>query len=735
MTAQTVPPSAWFVGAAFGSTNDQTARFLRDGIWEVSKPTERESAVVRSMKPGERIAIKATYVRRQGLPFDNRGHAVSVMAIKATGTIRRNLQDGERIEVDWEPSGPAREWYFFTYRQTIWQVSPDDWKTQGLLQFAFEDAPQDIERFCNAPFWRERFGTHTAEERRFVWTGFYEEVADKLLAFRSDRPTLVAGIQEIAATVDGIGHLDKDKYADGSTGFVRDICPFTTFGIFNRGLKDSNRKLIAKALADFLGVTAPVPQTFEGIPVLDNRNSWYFPYEEARDSDHIDALWDVFAAGLQLADHNDEAFREPFAEAFDNAIGRPGVGWSLTFGLYWVRPWAFLSLDGKSREFIGDTLRVPIHTSGPKKRASAADYLKLIDSLKSRFQEPSYSVHSFPELSLEAWLYEPPTSEPPEVEEAEQDVDEPLVVAEPAPSPGYGIDDILTDGCFLSRTEIERILGRLREKKNLILQGPPGTGKTWLAKRIAYALIGQKATSRVRSVQFHPNLSYEDFVRGWRPIAGGEGAGRLALADGIFMQAIQEAARSPDEKFAIVIEEINRGNPAQIFGELLTLLEAGMRTPSAALQLTYPDADGKPARVHIPENLYVIGTMNVADRSLAMVDFALRRRFAFVDLEPKVDAVWQDWTVKERGVDPKLAEEIARRIEDLNERISNDVRLGKHFRVGHSYVTPAEALEPGTTRDWFVQVVETELGPLLDEYWFDAPAASAAARSHLLQGW
>jgi len=295
----------------------------------------------------------------------------------------------------------------------------------------------------------------------------------------------------------------------------------------------------------------------------------------------------------------------------------------------------------------------------------------------------------------------------------------------------YSVDDILKDGCFLERNEIDRLLDRLRTKKNLILQGPPGTGKTWLAKRLAFALMGQKDDSKVRAVQFHPNLSYEDFVRGWRPT----GEGKLSLADGVFMEAIKAASKDPSSKFVVVIEEINRGNPAQIFGELLTLLEAGKRTPNEALELCYPDADGKRRPVHIPENLYVVGTMNIADRSLALVDLALRRRFAFVGLEPRLGTAWRDWVVKECAVDPALVSDIEHRIAELNDQIAADARLGKQFRIGHSYVTPAHRVEAGDTKKWFRQVVETEIGPLLDEYWFDAPDEAQKACARLLQGW
>ena len=189
----------------------------------------------------------------------------------------------------------------------------------------------------------------------------------------------------------------------------------------------------------------------------------------------------------------------------------------------------------------------------------------------------------------------------------------------------YGVQQIIDEGCFASLQEIQGMIERLKSKKNIILQGPPGTGKTWLAKRLGYALIGEKNLDQLKPVQFHPNLSYEDFVRGWRP----SGEGKLSLIDGPFMEAINKA-KSSSVPYVVVIEEINRGNPAQIFGEMLTLLESNKRNADEGLELSYRKSDDE--RVYIPENLYVIGTMNIADRSLALVDLALRRRFAFIDL-------------------------------------------------------------------------------------------------------
>ncbi len=732
---------AWFVGASFGGKDDQVARFLREGIWEIHDPWESDSALVKSMKVGDRIAIKAAYTRKNGLPFDNRQQTVSVMAIKAIGTITGNPQDGERVRVDWKSVEPPREWYFRTYQKTIWRVLPGDWMADAMIAFAFDGAPQDIDRFRNAPYWRERYGTVAPDQIRFAWTKFYEAIADKLLDFRGNRSALIAGIRKISQQVEGLGHLEDDQYTDGTTGFVKDICPFTTMGLFNRHLKDSNKKAIAAALAKFLGVAEAVPESFEGIPLLNNQKSWYFGFEKVRKPEHIDALWDVFAAGIGLAGSDDEGARAKFAKAFDSAMAYHGVAWNLTFGLYWARPWSFLSLDRNSRLYVSKKLGIPIGRNSPKKRSNAADYLAVMDTLEPRFEEPSYPAHSYPELSLESWNYKAPADdEPPDDnDDAQEGAGGDQVTGDggggtvrtAAPIVPYAIQDILNDGCFLERADIERLLELLKTKKNLILQGPPGTGKTWLAKRLAFAWMGQKDESKVRAVQFHPNLSYEDFVRGWRPT----GEGKLSLVDGVFMEAVKAASKEPLSKVVVVIEEINRGNPAQIFGEMLTLLEAGKRTPNEALELCYPDADGKRRPVHIPENLYVIGTMNIADRSLAMVDLALRRRFAFVGLEPRLGNKWREWVVKECGVDADLAGDIERRIVELNDQIGADGRLGKQFRIGHSYVTPSYRLETGDTKKWFSQVVETEIGPLLEEYWFDAQVEAHKACDRLVQGW
>jgi 5-methylcytosine-specific restriction protein B len=218
------------------------------------------------------------------------------------------------------------------------------------------------------------------------------------------------------------------------------------------------------------------------------------------------------------------------------------------------------------------------------------------------------------------------------------------------------------------------------------------------------------------AVQFQPSLSYEDFVRGWRP----DGRGGLALADGAFLEAVASANSDPDRPFVLVIEEINRGNPAQIFGELLTLIETDKRTEAEALRLAYPRTLDE--RVYVPSNFYIIGTMNLADRSLALVDLALRRRFSFLSLAPALGASWRTWC-HALGAPVELVSEIENRLNKLNVEIANDRALGAQYRVGHSFVTPPEALRnsgAASWRSWYNEVVESEIAPLLAEYWYDS---------------
>ncbi|MDE0127580.1 MAG: AAA family ATPase [Bryobacterales bacterium] len=284
--------------------------------------------------------------------------------------------------------------------------------------------------------------------------------------------------------------------------------------------------------------------------------------------------------------------------------------------------------------------------------------------------------------------------------------------AKPLPAP-YGPDQAHED-LFIPRPDFDRILASIKSGKNLILQGPPGTGKTFMARRIAWCLIGRKENSSIEMVQFHQSYAYEDFVQGYRPT----GNGGFELKDGVFHRFCERARDNPDTPHVFIVDEINRGNLSRIFGELLMLIERDKRSRDYAVALTYSDR-----RFHVPANVFILGMMNTADRSLAMVDYALRRRFAFQTLEPAYEkddsrAAFESF-LSRSGADPALAALIADRMRKLNQKISNDSELGSGFQIGHSYFVPSEGDEP--SRDWYKHVVDTQIAPLLREYWFDSP--------------
>lgn len=778
----------WFVGASWGG-DDQTQRFVDEGIWE-NGYDDKYFQDVKSIKPGDRIAIKSTYTRKNNLPFSNRGkNMASVMGIKVIGVVTANKKDGKRVEVEWKQMfSPVKEWYFFTGRNTIWRVEPGEWMPEALIKFAFEDTPQNYKKFANHSFWKERFGDIPEEDVRFKWTGFYEEIANALSAHRKDRSALITWIQKTADNFDL-------SYIQGKE--LEDIDPFTVMGMFNRGMTDANRKKVATELASFLNVDVTVPDSFEAIPILNNQKSWFFAGKDKRNDDDIDNLWALFEVAKDFADEKAQDDGTQFITLYNKVAAQNGVRWNLTMGLYWIRPWLFPTLESQSQEYLA-SLSIKPELNGPKKSCAGNDYLLLRDNLLVRFAEEAFPVHSFPELSLHAW--QKPTQKIvgktltwkvavlsrvkdlclsknsslfsrvefkehylqelqvmfPENNSAEFSIDSNMQKlrdegeiefisggqyqwlgfddgdAEAVPeveikAEDYGIENIIKDGCFLPQSTLENMLSRLKNKKNIILQGPPGTGKTWLGKRLAYALIGQKQPAFIKAVQFHPNLSYEDFIKGWRP----SGDGQLSLCEGPFLETVRQAQQNPKNKYVVVIEEINRGNPAQIFGEMLTLLEADKRTPSEALELSYRQEGDEP--VYVPENLFVIGTMNVADRSLALVDLALRRRFAFINLQPVFGKPWRDWVNSKTEIDVKHLETIENRMLELNAAIENDDRLGVQFQVGHSYVTPAFDSEITDVGNWFKQVVETEIYPLLEEYWFDDPKKATQQKEALLK--
>ena len=272
--------------------------------------------------------------------------------------------------------------------------------------------------------------------------------------------------------------------------------------------------------------------------------------------------------------------------------------------------------------------------------------------------------------------------------------------------PEYSAEDFLTS-VYMDRERYDAIVGLLRAKKNVILQGAPGVGKTYAAKRLAYSMMGVKDASRVMLIQFHQSYSYEDFIEGYRP--SGQG---FELVKGAFYSFCKKAADDEDNEYFFIIDEINRGNLSKIFGELFMLIESDKRGPKNKLQLLYSRE-----LFYVPRNVYIIGMMNTADRSLAMLDYALRRRFAFVELSPAFDS--EGFRAYRAGLVNPRFEALVREVESLNRVIAEDESLGEGFCIGHSYFCNMDA--DTCTDAAMASIVEYELIPMLKEYWFDEP--------------
>ena len=270
--------------------------------------------------------------------------------------------------------------------------------------------------------------------------------------------------------------------------------------------------------------------------------------------------------------------------------------------------------------------------------------------------------------------------------------------------PPYTKEDFLSE-VFMPEEEYEKLSGILRIKKNIILQGAPGVGKTFAAKRIAFSMMGVKDVERVMMVQFHQSYSYEDFIMGFRPSTDG-----FELKRGAFYNFCKKAEIDGDNDYFFIIDEINRGNLSKIFGELFMLIENDKR--GVSLQLLYSDE-----KFSVPKNIYIIGMMNTADRSLAMLDYALRRRFAFFEIKPGFTT--DGFREYRMSLENEKFDKLIACVESLNNVISNDESLGDGFCIGHSYFCN---LLPDTIDDQVLSgIVEYELIPLLKEYWFDEP--------------
>lgn len=698
---------------------------------------------------------------------------------------------------------------------------------------------------------------------KLTWISFYEKFADKLLGYQDSRPELIQILVEAYEEI-GIKFPTLDSQTPPS-----DIDPFTVFGLFNKGITDSNRLLIMNKLRDSLSVLAPTPTDFEGVPVLNNQNATFYRFsgDSARGDHDIDRLWAMFAAALGYADNQTPETKHAFIEAFDAVKELKGNRWKLTMGLYWVRPYSYLTLDSRNRWFIGKDSDLPSSIkstiNGLKDNVpDGSSYLSICHMVQTELGKEKQLFTDFPELSFYAWnvseavnaqnraakeeietdatladseirktrywVYSPgedasnweadlgagqmsiswyevgdlsdyPSKEairermvavyngdssytssahmvwqfanemqPGDVVFAKKGtgtiiargivgsdyhfessgggiypsirdvtwtnvgswdsprrlpmktltditpdvrlIEELELLFDPKPIepkgdyPPYTPADFLDD-VYMGPHDYETLEYLLDTKKNIILEGAPGVGKTYLAKRLAYSIMGEKNADRVMMLQFHQSYAYEDFIEGYRPRETG-----FELRKGPFYKFCKQAEIDSENDYFVIIDEINRGNLSKIFGELFMLIEADKR--EVPLNLLYSEEN-----FSVPRNIRIIGMMNTADRGLAILDYALRRRFAFYTVQPGFDSDgFKDYQSK---LSSSEFDKLVNVVTSLNQEIKKDEALGEGFVIGHSYLCE---LKPDTVSpERLSRIVDFELIPLLKEYWFDEP--------------
>ncbi len=627
----------WVLGSTFRKPNqDQKDRFLAEGIWEIQNPSESDRQLVRAMQPGDKVAIKSTFVKWYKLPFENNEQPVSVLRIKARGTILENPGDGERVLVEWDKGFTNREWYFYTYQKTIWQLREDEEAAKQLKRFIFLDESQNYSWFLSHPFWHDKYARREEPmNERAIWI----------------EKTLVRGRPDREGGENALGKAlwspQKSKSGGDIYSSMRKVKP----GDLVLHLTDNEAFTgisLAKESAD---------DTFEGIAGTDWTGKCYrIPLD-----------------GYQAIDpplHRDQLLKtEPFAAELKELIegGARGVFFNsnleLNQGKY---------LTEASPTLVSILKRAYLNAAGKP--------LPMLRNLVAPESESSTG-------------------------------------AEP-----FSLMDAL-ESIFLDQEEMDEILLLWKAKKNIILQGPPGVGKSFAAEKLAFALMEEAERERIGFVQFHQSYSYEDFVEGYKPVENG-----FELKSGKFVQFCRKAEEDQKNRYVYVIDEINRGNLSKILGELMLLVEGDKRSPNWAIPL----ASGK-LPFYVPPNVYLMGLMNTADRSLAVVDYALRRRFAFIELKPKLSSEKFQRHLSANGISDEVISLVVERIEALNyEIVSDTLNLGPGFAIGHSFFCE-KPLSSETDKAWYRRVIKSEIAPLIKEYWFDAPQRAEDWEARLLQ--
>lgn len=534
-----------------------------------------------------------------------------------------------------------------------------------------------------------------------TWEEFNKVFANRLLDFKSSREKLVKKIKIV---------ISEEKYV--KLGLKGDIDPFTIFGLIYKKIAADNReKLLKNFIEEFELETEGIPTSFDDCPELPTNNALYIQYgsmEEEINKENIDNLWKLFESALDYAEaEKGKKNKQAIINNFNESIKIKNTKVSkITMGLCWIAPNTFININKNILNYLKNPKKFPSHFSKDiaKKIESGSEYFQIIEVINKYLESGEATVSTIKEFSTKVWKEskgkENKNNNENDISKSEN-TDKKQEIAE------YNSENFLEE-VFMAKEKSEQLFKILKHKKNIILQGAPGVGKTYAAKRIAYAFIGKKDDARLKIVQFHQSYSYEDFIMGFRPDTEGGG---FQLKKGIFYNFCEKARNDINNDYFFIIDEINRGNLSKIFGELLMLIEKDKR--GEPVQLVYSDEE-----FSVPENLYIIGMMNTADRSIAMLDYALRRRFSFIGLTPGFDTDQFKKNNENKRISKKY-NSLINKIKDLNYEISKDETLGDGFCIGHSYFCNLQI--ENDDESILSNIVEFEIIPLLKEYWFDNP--------------
>ena len=643
----------WFVGA-YNDSNDtnQDEEFIEKGIWQ-NGYTDKFLDTVNSVKIGDKIAIKASYTKKKGLPFDNKGATISVMKIKIVGTVTANHMDGRTLEVDWDTTFKPKEWYFYTFRNTITLPKEDDWRAKALYDFLFNDMPQNYDLFSVKDQPMKIYEAIVAVLEITGRSMNIDEIYDTIVAenlYQFDAKDLEKKGKVDTALKRHCLDVDISEKSNNILFYISSVKDGTNYYSLIKDKKDQGNDFLPPSNSEFLKYFSPLIQAIKELGGSATRKEAQEKVIELMDITEEELSVTYEKTGVSRVLNQIDFARNDLAHEGFISSGTKGV-------------WALTEL-GMNIDMTMD-LAGHIHMKWVK-----------INTAK-RKGEP------IPEIDLSKYY--------------KKKIDR-----------KYTKDDFLKE-VFLTESEYDQLRSLVLRKKNIILQGSPGVGKTFSAKRLAYSIIGEKNENRICMVQFHQNYSYEDFIMGYRP----NDSGGFELQSGVFFNFCERCKENPDKPYFFIIDEINRGNLSKIFGELLMLIETDKRGEKHKMNLVY----GRTA-FYVPENLHIIGMMNTADRSLAIIDYALRRRFSFYTMQPAFENADQNGFAEyTKEINCDLYHTVIVKIKELNDNIRKDNTLGKGFEIGHSYFVPETKSD--IDDEWVRGVVEYEIIPLIEEYWFD----------------